>query len=310
MPLAPTADIVGPAVQEGRGVGAFNVIALEHAEALVVGAEAASAPVILQISENCVDYHGGLEPIATATMAFASRAGVPVALHLDRAEQVQLVEEAVTLGFGSVMFDTSRLDYADKVYYTRAVTAYCHHQGVWVEAELGATAGNPAGNAAGPHAPGVYTDPAAAADFVGATGVDALAVAVAGPHATTHTQASLDFALIARLREAVPVPLVLQRTSSLPDVDLARAINSGLTKFDISPHLDRAFTDAVRTHLAQHPEVADTRGYLGAGREAMAYEVTRLLGVLGQPTLFAPVEVTDAPRTPDSSATWMLRRRM
>ncbi|MGH3344577.1 MAG: class II fructose-bisphosphate aldolase [Carbonactinosporaceae bacterium] len=305
MPLAPTADIVAPAVQEGRGVGAFNVIALEHAEALVVGAEAASRPVILQISENCVDHHGGLEPIAAATMAFASQAGVPVALHLDHADQVQLVEEAVTLGFGSVMFDTSRLDYADKVYYTRAVTAYCHHQGVWVEAELGTS-----GGVADPHAPGIHTDPAQAADFVGATGVDALAVAVTGRHATAQTPASLDFALIAQLRETVPVPLVLHGASVLPDVDLARAVNTGLTKFDISPHLDTAFTHAVRTHLSQHPDAVDTREYLGAGREAMAYEVTRLLGVLSQPTLFSPAEETGPPRTPDTSATWMLRRRM
>ena len=64
MPAAGMAEIIGPAVAEGRGVGAFNIIGIEHAEAVIAGAEAAGAPVVLAISQNCVAYHGALEPIA------------------------------------------------------------------------------------------------------------------------------------------------------------------------------------------------------------------------------------------------------
>ena len=111
MPLVPTAEIVRPAVAAGRGVGAFNVIQLEHAEALVAGAEQAGAPVILQISENAVRYHGALEPIALATLAVARASRMPVAVHLDHATMETLVAEAVKLGFGSVMFDASAMSY-------------------------------------------------------------------------------------------------------------------------------------------------------------------------------------------------------
>src|SRR5580658_3852900 len=115
MPAATVAEIIGAARASGRGVGAFNVIGIEHAEAIVAGAEAADLPVVLQISENCVAYHRGLTPVAAACLALARGAAVPVAVHLDHASDVALVEAAAGLGLGSVMFDASRLPYADNV---------------------------------------------------------------------------------------------------------------------------------------------------------------------------------------------------
>ncbi len=119
MPLSPTDEIVGPAARAGVGVGAFNVVQLEHAEAIVAGAEAAGRPVILQISENTARYHGGLEPVGLAALAVARAALVPVAVHLDHAESVDLVHEAVRLGFSSVMFDASTLPYKENLRETR-----------------------------------------------------------------------------------------------------------------------------------------------------------------------------------------------
>ncbi|MGH3380039.1 MAG: class II fructose-bisphosphate aldolase, partial [Actinoallomurus sp.] len=102
MPLATTAAIVGAARAERRGAAAFNVIQIEHAQAIVAGALRANAPVILQLSENAVRYHGALRPIAAAVRAVAELAGTPVALHLDHATDAALVREAAGLGFGSV----------------------------------------------------------------------------------------------------------------------------------------------------------------------------------------------------------------
>ena len=275
MPLVPTANIVGPASLAGRGVGAFNVIQLEHAEALVAGAEQAGAPVILQLSENAVRYHGALAPIAAATLAVARAATVPVAVHLDHATRPELVHEAVALGVGSVMYDASALAYADNEASTREVTAYCHAHGVFVEAELGEVGGKD-----GVHAPGARTVPDEAAAFVAATGVDALAIAVGTSHAMLEKTASLDFDLIAAHRRTVPVPLVLHGSSGVPDADLTRAVEAGMTKVNIATALNQAFTRAVRDYLAAHPEVVDTRKYLTPGRDAVAVEVARLLRVL------------------------------
>ena len=91
-------EIVLAAKAAGTAVGAFNVILLEHAEALVAGAESANLPVILQISENCVNYHKALKPISVATIAIAEASSVPVSVHLDHAESEDLVKEALDLG--------------------------------------------------------------------------------------------------------------------------------------------------------------------------------------------------------------------
>ena len=98
MPLATMGEIIGPARAAGRGVGAFNVIGIEHAEAIVTGAETAGAPVVLQISENCAAWHGALEPIARACLAVARAAAVPVAVHLDHASGAELVRAASAFG--------------------------------------------------------------------------------------------------------------------------------------------------------------------------------------------------------------------
>ncbi|MFC9730136.1 ketose-bisphosphate aldolase [Streptomyces roseolus] len=276
MPLTTTHEIVRRAHADGTGVGAFNVLQLEHAEAIVTGAERADRPVVLQISENTVRYHGGLEPVALASLALARATKTPVAVHLDHAENPDLVREAVELGLGSVMFDAARLPYEENVVTTREVVDHCHRHGVWVEGELGEVGGK-----GGAHDPGVRTDPDEARAFVAATGVDALAVAVGSVHQMVTRDAVLDLDLIARLRAAVDVPLVLHGSSGVPDPLLARAVAAGMTKVNVSTHLNKAFTGAVRDHLAAHPADVDPRRYLTPARVAVAEAVTHLLGVLG-----------------------------
>jgi fructose-bisphosphate aldolase class II len=275
MPLVSGAEVVLSAAKAGKGVGAFNVIQLEHASALIAGAEQVGAPVILQISENAVKYHGALKPIAVATLAVAAAAEVPVVVHLDHAMDRELVTEAVSLGFTSVMYDASKLAYTDNLAATTEVTNFCHDHGVFVEAELGEVGGKD-----GVHAPGARTRPDEALAFAETTGVDALAVAVGSSHAMTERTAELDFALIAELRAAVPVPLVLHGSSGVADADLTRAVEAGMTKVNIATHLNNVFTATVRRVLAEQPTLVDTRKYLGPARTAVAAEVARLLTLL------------------------------
>ncbi|NYD79267.1 class II fructose-bisphosphate aldolase [Arthrobacter cupressi] len=278
MSLVNSRELMDAAATAGVGQGAFNIIHLETAEGLVAGAEAAGVPVILQISENCVKFHGGLEPLARGALAIARNASVPVALHLDHAESEELALQAVDLGFGSVMYDGAHLPYADNVEATRRVAGYAHERGVYVEAELGKVGGKD-----GAHAPGVRTDPGEARDFVAATGVDALAVAVGSSHAMTERSARLDLELISRLKDAVQLPLVLHGSSGVADETLVAAIRAGMTKINVSTHLNGFFTRAVREFLDANPAVVDSRKYIAAGRDALVVETARLL------TLFAKV---------------------
>ena len=272
--LSPTAAIVSAAVAGGHGVGAFNVIQLEHASAIVAGAERAGTAVLLQISENCVRYHRSLTPLLEAALAVAAESSVPVAVHLDHIESVPLVREGALHRIGSVMFDASTAPYEENVRLTKEVAEFCHARGIFVEAELGEVGGKD-----GVHAPGVRTNPGEAKEYVAATGVDALAVAVGSSHAMTTRDAALDYDLIAALRSTVDVPLVLHGSSGVSDEGLRRAVAAGITKVNLSTHLNKVFTEEVRERLGD-TKLVDTRKYLGPARDRMAGEVARLLGVL------------------------------
>jgi fructose-bisphosphate aldolase, class II len=276
MPLVTTRELVDNAATRRIAVGAFNVITLEHAEAVIEGAERANAPVILQISENAVRFHyGRLAPIAAAAAAVAEAASVPASLHLDHVEDDDLLRQAGTCGMSSVMYDASKLDYDKNVEATRAAREWAHANGLYLEAELGEVGGKD-----GAHAPGVRTDPLEATEFVAATGVDALAVAVGSSHAMTDRTAALDHGLIGRLADAVPVPLVLHGSSGVPDAELAKAVRAGITKVNIGTILNVEFTAAVRATLHDDERLVDPRKYLRPARTGVAATVAHLLSVL------------------------------
>ncbi|APY87629.1 class II fructose-bisphosphate aldolase [Streptomyces alfalfae] len=281
MSLVSTGELVAEARAAGHGVAAFNVITLEHAEAIALGAERAGAPAILQISENAVKFHRGrLSPIAAAATAVARSSSARLSLHLDHVTDVALLRAAHPEGFSSVMFDASKLSYEENVEATAEAVRWGHGRDIWVEAELGEVGGKEGEAPLDAHAPGVRTDPAEAAAYVAATGVDALAVAVGSSHAMTERTAALDHALIASLAAAVPAPLVLHGSSGVPDGEIRRAVASGMVKINVGTALNTAFTGEVRAHLAADARGVDPRKYLAPAREAMAGTVAGFLGLL------------------------------
>ena len=231
--------------------------------------------MILQLSENAILYHGSAIAIARATAAVAASSSVDVALHLDHITDVELMHLAPELSFSSVMFDASKHDYADNVDLTRQAVEWGTERGIWIEAELGEVGGKD-----GAHAPGVRTDPHEAAEFVRATGVNALAVAVGSSHAMTSKSALLDHALISRLHEALDVPLVLHGSSGVPDSDVAQAASEGMVKINIGTALNVAFGSAIRSFLLADPESVDPRRFLTVGRDAIADTAAHYLRVV------------------------------
>lgn len=275
MPLTDLTTVAAASREAGKGLGAFNVVQLETAQVLVDAATAAGRPVVLQVSQNAVKYHGGhLAPIGRATIEVAKAAEIDAVVHLDHADDVDLIREAVGLGFTSVMYDGSHLPFEQNLATTIEVVEFCHAAGVTVEAELGEVGGKD-----GVHAPGVRTDPDDAADFVAKTGVDLLAVAVGSSHAMTERSADLDLALIERMAATVPVPLVLHGSSGVSDAGMVAAIRAGMTKINVSTHLNVQFTAAVRAYLAANPGAVDPRKYVAAGNTVVRAEVERLLGL-------------------------------
>ncbi|GAB3038520.1 class II fructose-bisphosphate aldolase family protein [Parafrigoribacterium mesophilum] len=281
MTLALTRDLVAAAVREDSAVAAFNVITLEHAEAIVSGGETAGAALLLQLSENTVRFHdGNMVPILAACTELAKAASIPVAIHLDHFQDVALIDAGIAAasvtGVSSLMVDAAHLPYALNVERTAALSRVAHDIGLWIEAELGEVGGKD-----GAHAPGVRTDPDEAAEFVGDTGVDGLAVAVGSSHAMTAKTATLDIALIGRLAERVPVPLVLHGSSGVPDETIRQAVAAGMRKINIGTALGVAFTSAVRRRLDATTS-SDPRIYLRDGRAAITETVARLCSVVSR----------------------------
>lgn len=210
----------------------------------------------------------------------ADQAAVPVSLHLDHVQSTELLHRAADCGFSSAMFDAARLPYTENLAATRAAVVWAHERGLWLEAELGQVGGKNGEPALDAHAPGARTDPDEARSFVAATGVDALAVAVGTSHAMTSRDAVIDHGLLGRLREAVPVPLVLHGSSGASDEELARAVAGGIRKVNIGTALNIAMTGAIRERLARDDRGVDPRRYLADGRDAMARTVARMISVL------------------------------
>mgnify|MGYP001146455693 FL=1 len=281
MPLVTTAELVERATATHSAVPSFNIITLEHVEAVIAGAEAARAPAVLQVSENAVKFrYGRLLPLARAAVAAAERAAVPVALHLDHVQSDDLLRQASAAGFSSVMYDAARLPYAENLAATRAAADWAHSQGLWIEAELGQVGGKAGQPPLDAHAPGARTDPTEARAFVADSGVDALAVAIGSTHAMTTRTATLDHDLLKRLAAALDVPLVLHGSSGVPDDELIAAVAGGIAKVNVGTALNIAMTSAIRAYLAAHPEAVDSRKYLSVGREAMATAVTAIIRTL------------------------------
>jgi fructose-bisphosphate aldolase, class II len=281
MTLVTTGALLSDAYARGRGVAALNVITLEHAEATVLGAEQAGLPVVLQVSENASKFHlGDPAPLTAALAALARASLVDVSLHLDHVTDVGLLHRSAECGFSSVMFDAGPLPYEENVAATRDAVAWGHEHGLLVEAELGYVGGKET-QVESAHSDGVRTDPDQAREYVAETGVDALAVAVGSKHAMTSAEAELDLDLVARLRAAVDVPLVLHGSSGVPQPTIAAAIEAGMTKVNIGTITTIAFTRAIRQHLADVPKVNDPRQYLAPARKAVSAVVAEMVATVG-----------------------------
>ena len=276
--LADTAVLARDCAARKVGLAAFNVVLLDHAEAFVDAAENTGLPLVLQLSQNAVKYHGGrLSPLGRALIELAEASTVPVSVHLDHAESTDLCREAVELGFTSIMYDGSKLPDAQNRETTAEITAFAHEHGVSVEAELGEVGGKN-----GVHDPSARTNPEDAAKFVADTGVDLLAVAVGSSHAMATREAVLDNQLIAAIHELVPVPLVLHGSSGVPDEGMVAAIQAGMTKINVSTHLNVVFTQGVRQILDENPKIVDPRKYVGPATHAVQEEVERLMRLYAQ----------------------------
>lgn len=233
-----------------RALIGFSIYNLEQGLAVVRAAQAEQVPVLLQAGSSAFGY-AGREPLAKLALGLAESAGVEVGVHLDHASDLREIEACLQAGYSSVMFDGSALPLEQNVRLTSEVVKAAHHRGAWVEAELAGIAGKEDESLA--VQAGALTDPATAAGFVAATGVDALAVAIGNVHGVSAQPVTLDLRRLARIAAAVPVPLVLHGASGLPEKEVQAAISLGVAKLNVNTELRRAFRDGLLASAASPP---------------------------------------------------------
>jgi len=283
MSLVTLKEVLQEAERGGYAVGAFNTNNMEIVQAIVETAEEERAPVILQASQGALKY-AGLSYITAMVRAAATGASVPVVLHLDHGTSFEQAMLCLRHGFTSVMFDGSKYALADNIAHTLRVAEVAHAMEASVEGELGKIGGTE-DDISVEEKDAFMTDPAEAEEFVAATGVDALAVAIGTAHGPYKGKPVLDFARLAAIRDRVKIPLVLHGASGVPAESIRRAIELGVCKINIDTDIRQAFTRGVKHVLQNSPAEYDPRKILGPAKaemKAVIREKIRLFGSAGK----------------------------
>ncbi|MFI1848715.1 ketose-bisphosphate aldolase [Streptomyces sp. NPDC020480] len=276
-------DALTAAAREGRAIPGFVAYNLETVQGIVAAAETAGRPVLLQAGSSAFK-HAGREALMALALDAARRSDAELGVHLDHSRDLEEITACVEAGYTSVMVDGSHLPFAENVALTRKAVERAHAAGVWVEAELGALAGDEDVSTDARAADGSMTDPEQAAEFVAATGVDALAVAVGNVHGFTAEPVRLDLDRLERIRDVVPVPLVLHGASGLPEEQLLGAVRRGVAKVNVNAELRRAYLDAMAAALPGALPGSDVVSTWAAGREAVASTALRITRKLSPAT--------------------------
>ncbi|MBV8081005.1 MAG: fructose-bisphosphate aldolase class II [Actinobacteria bacterium] len=299
MPLATLRQVLDEAAKGGYGIGAFNANNMEQVQGIVGAAQEVQSPVIVQVSRGALSYAGKNYMQHLIRAAAESAPEIPIVLHLDHGDKPETCFEAIELGFTSVMMDGSLLadgktpsDYEYNVAVTREVVEAAHKKGVSVEGELGTLGGIEDGHGSGEvH----LTDPEQAVEFVEATGVDALAVAIGTSHGAYKFTAKptgdvLAMHLIEEIHQklpethmvmhgssSVPQELVdrinaaggkLEATYGVPVSEIQQGIRHGVRKVNVDTDGRLAITAALREALNAGPSEFDPRAFFKPAREA------------------------------------------
>lgn len=165
---------------------------IEHILGVVRAAERKQSPLIIQLFPWAITFSDGL--LVRTAADYASRASVPIAVHLDHCQDEKLLRIAAeTLPFDSIMVDMSHHDHAENLAKTKHYAALCHSRGIAVEAEAGRLDGGEDGVADLQDLEAVLTTPDEVDEFA-ATGIDFLAPAFGNLHGEDgFTNARLDF---------------------------------------------------------------------------------------------------------------------
>ena len=252
MALVKTMDMLAQCERGKYAVGAFNLNSLDQAQYLIKRAEQLKSPLLL-VEPGVIEKYMNFEDFAMVAGRAASKASIPVGIHLSHGLDLEQAERAMKAGFTSVMYDGSKLPYEENVRTTKIAVEMGRKYGCAVEGELGALGSSFANVSES------MTDPALAKDFVARTGVDILAVAIGNAHGFYKGTPSLDFKRLEEIRYAI-MPyncyLTLHGGTGIPANHIKRSIEMGIVKVCIYTEMCHEGKADTKAYLAAHPEYA------------------------------------------------------
>jgi fructose-bisphosphate aldolase class II/tagatose 1,6-diphosphate aldolase GatY/KbaY len=272
-------DALKEAAAAGHALSGFVAYNLETIQGITAAAEATGRPVIIQAGSSPFK-HAGREALMRLALDAAARSTAPLGVHLDHSRDLDEITACLEAGYTSVMVDGSHLPFAENIALTKEAARRARDHGAWVEAELGALPGDEDISTDAVAQAAAMTDPQEAAEFVAATGVDALAVAVGNVHGFTEHPVRLDLERLAAIHEAVTVPLVLHGASGLPVEELHGALARGVAKVNVNAELRRAYLETIRVALPSALPGSDVVFLWAAGRDAVRDAALEVIGRL------------------------------
>jgi len=256
-------------------VGAFNAINMETAQAIMAAAHAEKSPLILQVTETTLKYTEP-EPLVACIHELIKESTIPVALHLDHGRSFETVMRFLLMGFNSVMMDGSLQEdgktprtLQENLDVTRKAVEAAHALGVSTEGEIGRL-----GQVSDEQSEDILTDPDEAAQFVEATGVDMLAVAIGTTHGLYKGTPKIYTDRVAEIRERTNMPLVMHGGTGVPDEPVVAGVKNGIRKINIDTQMRVACHEAlwkVMNEVEEEYKQADAEG------NPRKYDIRRLL---------------------------------
>ncbi len=229
-------SMLADAYRSHAAIGSFNWYNFETLKGIIEAGEETGRPVIASFGAKYLT-NMDLDTACAMTKVLAEKSGEAVCLHLDHCSDKDDIVRAIRAGFGSVMYDGSKLPFEENLNNTREICEIAHACGVSVEAELGSLAAGNQSHEGSADDREVYTDPALAAEFVRDSGVDALAVSVGTVHGLYKGTPNIRVDILSEINAAVGSPLVLHGGSGTPEDKLLACISNGISKINVNTEI-------------------------------------------------------------------------
>jgi len=253
-------ECIKEAEEKKVAIGHFNISNLEGLHAIYNAAKKLNVPVVIGVSEGEENFIG-LEEVAVLVRTIRERDDYPIFLNADHHHSFESVKKCIDAGFDSVIFDGAKLSFEENVKITKQCVDYARSviknngRDILVEAELGYIGEGSNIKESIPEGAGILTKPEDAKKFVELTGLDMFAPSVGSIHGVIRTgNPHIDANLVAEIKKATGVPLVLHGGSGLRDVDFTDAISAGISVVHISTEIRVAFVEGLKESILKNKD--------------------------------------------------------